>query len=542
MILDKYKQPAVLRWYQEEAITALFDYFQNNKGNPLIALPTGSGKSVVQATFIEAVMRLYPGQRVLCLTHVKELVKNNYLQMHRVWAHAPIGIYSAGLNQRDLHYPITFGSVQSVAKIIAAFGHIDFLIVDEAHLIGDSDSANYMRVINILRQINPYLKVIGFTATIWRTGMGVLTNGPIFTDIPYNICTIPGFRRLFDDGHLVPPVAKKVKTEYDISELRTQAGDFNEKQLNEVTRNEKITWAAIQESLARGADRNCRLVFCTGVDHALIAAEMLRYAGLKAKAVHSRMPGKERDEILNQFFSGEIDTLTNNGIATTGIDHPPIDHIIMLRPTMSAGLWVQMLGRGTRPYELNGWHKENCLVTDHGGNARRLGTIDDPFIPKMKGKGTGDAPVKICPACGTYNHARATECIDCGQPFEARIGFTKGVFDDVLVRSDLPIYETFNVEHVYYTQHIKKNALPGDKPVIRATYVCGLRQFVEWVAIEAPGYGGKIAREWWRRRFPDAYVPTTVSDAIAHVDKLRPPKSIKVHVNKKYPDIVEALW
>jgi DNA repair protein RadD len=302
---------------------------------------------------------------------------------------------------------------------------------------------------------------------------------------------------------------------------------------------EKVTWAAINESLSKGPDRNCRLVFCTGVEHAILANDMLKHLGLNSACVHSRMGDDERNAIMSAYFNGDLDTLTNNSIATTGIDHPPIDHIIMLRPTRSVGLWVQMLGRGTRPYELNGWHKQDCLVTDHGGNAARLGTIDDPYIPKQRGKGTGDMPVKLCPACGTYNHAAARFCDDCGEPFEQRIGYKETSSDLPLVRSDLPEIKTINVDHVYFTQYLKKGATPLDKPVIKATYVCNLQRFTEFVAIEGTGFAVKRARDWWRQRFPqDGFMPATVNEAMQFVDKLTTPKTIDVWVNKKYPEIM----
>ena len=202
---------------------------------------------------------------------------------------------------------------------------------------------------------------------------------------------------------------------------------------------------------------------------------------------------------------------------------------------MSVGLWVQMVGRGMRPSE----GKEDCIISDHGGNARRLGPIDDPYIPKMKGKTAGDAPVKICPACDSYNHASARVCAYCGEPFAIKIGYTPKASEEVIIRSDLPIFETYDVEHVYYTQHLRRDATPDTKPTIKATYQCGLLRFQEFIAIEAVGFAAKRARDWWRQRFPqEGFIPTTVDEAMQYVDRLIPPKSIKVHVNKKYPEVV----
>lgn len=527
------------RWYQEEAITSLFNYFERSNGNPLIALPTGAGKSLVIALFLHTVMKWWPNQRIIVGTHVKELIRQNANEFMGVWPNAPAGIYSAGLRQRDIHLPITFAGIASICKTISAFGHIDLFIIDEAHLLGSNDDGMYNIVIGELRKVNPKLKVIGLTATPWRSGMGLLTNGNIFTDIIYNICDIPGFKRLFAEGYLVPPRAKATQNIMDVSNVGLVNGEFSQVGLQrEAAKNELVTWQALQESLNRGSNRHCRLVFCAGINHAILCAEMLKALGCRVGVVHSKMSDKERDGILQAYFSGELDTLTNNGIATTGINHKPIDHIINLRATQRVGLWVQMIGRGTRPFECEYWIKEDCLVTDHAGNTPRLGTIDDPYIPKLKSKDVGDMPVKLCPACGEYNHASARVCSDCGQPFETRIGYQKQASDVALIKSDAPLIETYKVDVVYYTRHVKKGD-PHAKPVMQASYRCGLQRFVEFIAFEAGGYGSKRARDWWRERFPiDGFVPINADEALKYMDKLRTPVAIKVWVNKKYPEVV----
>jgi superfamily II DNA or RNA helicase len=111
--------------------------------------------------------------------------------------------------------------------------------------------------------------------------------------------------------------------------------------------------AAIQEALEQGHDRNCWLAFCAGVDHADAVAGLLNSYGVPAAAVHSKLSAGERDARIAAFKSGELRCITNNNILTTGFDHPPVDMILMLRPTMSTVLWIQMLGRGTRPYDAN---------------------------------------------------------------------------------------------------------------------------------------------------------------------------------------------
>lgn len=528
------------RWYQTEAVDGLFNYFNLNSGNPLLALPTGTGKSVIMALFLMTVMQYYPNQRIIIATHMKELIQQNHDKLLSLWSNAPTGIYSVGLKRRDMTAPLLFAGIKSIVGIADLLGHIDLLIIDEAHMLDGRDDGMYNRLIGILRARNPYLKVIGLTATPFRAGMGLLTNGPIFTDICYNLCNIEGFKRLFAEKFIVPPRPIKVETEFDWSSVSLNGDEFSTAGMNNVTKNAQVTWKALQEALNAGRERYKRLVFCTGIDHAIMAMEMLRALGLNAHTVHSRMSDSERDGILNAYKAGEFDTLTNNGIATTGLDCPSIDHIIGLRATNRVGLNIQMIGRCMRPYSVEGWIKQDALVSDHAGNTRRLGTIDDPYIPKMKGKSGGDMPVKLCPGCGTYNHAAARVCTWCGEPFEQRVGYREKAYDDVLVRSDAPIIKDYDVTSVYYTQHTKRGGDATTKPVLKATYQCGMMRFTEVKAFETKTpFLLHMAHDWWRQRFPDGnLIPSTVAEAMQHVDKLIPPKTIKVWVNKQYPEIM----
>lgn len=524
------------RWYQEEAIDALFKYFFNSNGHPLVCLPTGSGKGFVIAKFIRLLYEQWPYLRVVNITHVKELIAQNHRKFMEVWPGAQAGIYSAGLKRKDVYAPITFAGRDSFINAVELFGKIDLLLIDECHLLGPNDDGNYMKIIAALMAKNPNMKIVGFTATAWRTGLGLLTNGGIFTDIVYDICNIPGFARLFGDNHLVRPRPVRA-VEASMSGVDIVNGDYSQGQMAK-RYDEKISWEALNESLTRGKDKQCRLIFCSGVERAVMTNEMCKSFGLRTEVVHSKMPESERDAIMLAYANGELDTLVNNGICTTGLDVQRIDHIIMLRATMSVGLWVQIVGRGMRPYETDGWRKTECLVSDHGGNAKRLGPIDDPYIPKMRKKEDGDAPVRICPACDSYNHASARVCVFCGEAFEFEVKFKKIAAVEELIRSEIPKYEWYNVQSVYYTSHEKKNKQPTDRPTLKALYVCGMHTFTEYKAFESPKlFVKKLARDWWKQRFPDAFVPETVDQALQYIDKIKNPKRVKVWVNKEFPSI-----
>ena len=119
---------------------------------------------------------------------------------------------------------------------------------------------------------------------------------------------------------------------------------------------------------------------------------------------------------LTGIKRGEIRALASMGVLTTGFNAPGVDLIALLRPTKSAGLYVQMVGRGTRLAP----GKENCLVLDFAGNVRRHGPID-LVRPKRPGEaGGGEAPTKVCPDCDSIFALSAAECPDCGYVFPAR--------------------------------------------------------------------------------------------------------------------------
>jgi DNA repair protein RadD len=524
------------RWYQDGAEQSIFDYYNaGNVGNPLIALPTGTGKSFVIARLIKRIMADYPNQRMLVCTHVKELLKQNSSKLAEIWPSAPFGIYSAGLKQRDTALPIIFGGVASVKNVVKSIGHRDLMFIDEAHLLSPDSDTMYHQVIGELQEINPYMKVIGLTATPFRLGQGLLTDSGLFTDIVYDMTGMAAFNRLVSEGFIAPLIPKRTRTVIDVSDVSIARGEYVKGQLEAAVDKDAITYAACQEMCELAQDRGSWLVFASGIKHAEHVAQMLRNFGISSVAIHSKMAGGDeaRDKAIRDFKNGMIRCVVNNNVLTTGFDHPAIDFIGMLRPTTSPGLWVQMLGRGTRP-SLDTM-KQNCLCLDFAGNTARLGPINDPCIPNKKGKGGGDVPVKICEACGTYNHISARECCYCGAEFNIRIKLVKSADTQELIRDDKPLIETFDVSRVMYTRHQKE----GSPDSIRVSYICGLRLFNEYVSIEHPHhFVAKKARSWWRLRMGTEATPPTTEEALKWAGNLAIPRRIKVHINKKYPEVV----
>lgn len=126
-----------LRDYQIDAVNSVYEYFaQGNKGNPLVVLPTGAGKSVVIAELIRSAMAMDREQRFIMATHVKELIAQNHQKLMTLWHNAPAGIYSAGLGKKQAHHPIIFGGIQSMRDKAEIFGYRHVLFVDECFVAG----------------------------------------------------------------------------------------------------------------------------------------------------------------------------------------------------------------------------------------------------------------------------------------------------------------------------------------------------------------------------------------------------------------------
>ena len=548
------------RYYQKDAVASLFDYFKHNYGNPIVAAPTGTGKSFIIADFMLQACTMYPSTKIMMLTHVKELVDNNHETLLHLWPTAPSGIYSAGLKRRDTDKNLTFGGIGSVVKNLEAFGKQDLIMIDECHLVSPKQTTMYRKLFKHFKDLNPLVKIIGFSATPYRTGVGLLTEGGLFTDICYDCTTLKEFNKLIEEGYIAPLIPKKTGFEFDASEIRSNSNDYVLKALQESVNKDELTRAAMKETVeaAYATGRQKWLIFASGIEHAEAISAILSEYGIDAPVVHSKMKEAERDRIILEYKNGKYFAIVNNGILTTGHDFPELDMIAVLRPTKSASLWVQMLGRGTRPLYTPGYdlttkqgrldsmaasQKQNCLVLDFGANTKRLGPINDPVLPKKKGerKQKGDAPVKVCEHCSTYNHASARFCVHCGQEFPKFLNIVETAATDELIADGKREVNWFDVTRVTAVLHRKQNSPDS----MKVSYYCGLRRFSEYVCLEHTGFPQRKARKWWADRTGALVadeIPSTVDYALSLFNTLPVPRNIEVWTNTKYPEILNYSY
>jgi len=402
---------AQLRDYQQRAIDELYDWLGNNVGNPCLVLPTGAGKSHVVAALCRDVLQEWPETRVLMLTHVKELIEQNAAKMLEHWPDAPLGIYSASVGSKKID-SITFAGIQSAHKRVGLIGHVDLVIIDECHLVSHKQEGTYCAMINGLKKINPKLCVVGLTATPYRLGHGLITEGDALFDALIEPVSI---EELVSRKFLAPLRSKVTESRLDVTGVAKRGGEFIEAELQRAVNRPDKTAAVVDEVIRLAGDRKAWLFFCAGVEHAESVRDALIDRGVLAKSIFGHTPTAEREQIIADFRSGKIKALTNANVLTTGFDYPDIDLIAMLRPTMSPTLYVQMAGRGMRPKG----HTDHCLVLDFAGVVSTHGPVTSVNPPKKAGEGNGEAPVKSCPECHELVAIAARECSSCGYEFPA---------------------------------------------------------------------------------------------------------------------------
>ena len=462
------------------------------------------------ASFVEGVLRAWPDQRILIVTHVRELIAQNHAELIGLWPDAPAGIYSAGLGRRDLGARILFAGIQSIHRRAYDVQQCDLVLIDEAHLIPGASNTMYRRFLDTLMRINPALKVIGFTATPYRLDSGMLHEGKdaLFTDIAFEVSV----RELIDDGYLCPLVSKAASTRLDVTGVGTRGGEFVARELQAAVDLPEITEAAIDEVVALGRDRRSWLAFCAGVEHATHVAESIRARGFSAETIFGDTPKAERDRIIARFKRGEIRALASMGVLTTGFNAPAVDLIAMLRPTKSTGLYVQMAGRGTRLAP----GKENCLVLDFAGNVARHGPID-AVKPKRPGSGEGEAPVKTCPDCQSILPTAVRRL----PRLRARVPAAEGAGrDDRDDAGDPEQRQARSGSRSTASPTIGTRSRAARPRSASSTAAVSLVHR-EWVCFEHGGYARQKACDWWYRRAPGLDVPGTIAEALA---PLRPPR------------------
>ena len=393
--------PFTLRPYQQEAVDATLNHFRKSDESAVIVLPTGAGKSLVIAELARLARR-----KILVLTHVKELVEQNHAKYQSYGLSG--GIFAAGLKRKENHHQVTFASVQSVAANLDQFrDEYSLVIIDECHRVSGEETSQYQRIIELLRQQNDSLKVLGLTATPYRLAMGwiyryhyrgFVRGTDDEQDKPFRHCIyeLP-LSYMINRGYLTrPELVNAAVAQYDFSTLtQDRFGEYAEKDVNQLlSKHQRVTRAIIEQVMEMAAERQGVMIFAATVQH---AQEIAGYLPEQETAlVTGATDLRDRDQLIQRFKQRQLKYLVNVSVLTTGFDAPHVDLIAILRPTQSVSLYQQIVGRGLRLDE----GKRDCLVIDYAGNHVNL---HHPEVGEPK-PNLDSEPVQVfCPGCGFAN-------------------------------------------------------------------------------------------------------------------------------------------
>ena len=499
-----------LRYYQKDAIKAVQASLKQGL-NPVVEIPTGGGKSIVIAKLAEWVTS-YDNCRVLIVAHRKELLKQNASRIN-----SDVGIYSAGLKEYSCKNKVVVGGIQSIYnKNLDSF---KLIIVDECHLIPPDEDSMYQQLFNKYKGV----QIVGLSATPYRTD-GKLS---VFNHNCYSI----GYQELIEKGYLSNLVSKVPKLDIEFGDLPLVAGDFQKKALTNRMLDPDTIVQALNYIKVNIINRKKCLVFTVDTEHAEEFSNLLNYNDISSVALHSKLHNNIRDAYIQKFKNGKVRALVNCNILTTGFDDPEIDMIVMLRPTMSKSLYVQMVGRGLRIAE----GKKDCLVLDFGGNIARHGTITNlvPHTIKPKAEGQAEGYThKVCPMCETVVPVRASQCMDCGYEFTVtRMINHDGEPADIDIMGDGGYWA--EVLDVVYARHKKE----GSPDSLKVTYLLGTHEISEWVCIEHAGFARKKALKWLKARLSFMPELLNVEWLLDNSELIQQPEQVRVVRQGRYDAI-----
>ena len=392
-----------LRPYQLQAVDEIRSAFKDTK-RVVLCLPTGAGKTVVFSEIVRRVLE--KGNRVAIVTHRRELLSQ-----------------AGKLNRCDILMVETLNNAIKRGKV--DLNDYNLLVIDEAHI------GNFSKVLEGFEGF-----VIGATATPVSKPPMAQRYGRLVDSV--------GIADLIAQGYLCTPKTYAMHP-VDTSKLASRMGEFTAQSLNDAFNRPKVFEGVVDQFCSKWADKKA-IVFCVNIEASINTGIefALRLGSARVFVVHSKMDSIQRGALMHEFTNSRNGILVNCGIATTGFDCPDIEVVVVNRATQSVALWLQMVGRGSRPAP----NKDAFTILDFGENVHRLGFWQEPrdwskAFEGVEKKGTGVAPVKDCPCCGAVLYASARFCDFCGEAFamEAKQA-TEGVLQEMA-------YDKLNGRYLY---------------------------------------------------------------------------------------------
>ena len=378
-------EPFQERLLEQIALARLEGHHRN-----LLVSATGTGKTVMAAIDYARLRLTLPRARLLFVAHRAEILTQSLATFRYCQRDASFGELWVG-DSRPARFEHVFASVQSLHATGFADldpDHFDVVIIDEFH---HAAAPTYQALLDHVRPV----ELLGLTATPERSdGLSLLDR---FDG------RIAGELRLWDaidQQRLTPFAYFGIHDGLDLREIpwRRGRGYDPEGLANLVTGND--VWARLVLAQVKlrvpAVGRMRALGFCVSVDHARFMARVFREAGLPATAIWSDSPAEERRAALADLAGGRVNVVFSVDLFNEGVDVPVVDTLLLLRPTDSATLFLQQLGRGLR----RSIGKTVCTVLDFVGHHRREFRFDHRFRALLGG-----------------SRRELVEQIECGFPF-----------------------------------------------------------------------------------------------------------------------------
>jgi superfamily II DNA or RNA helicase/predicted nucleic acid-binding Zn ribbon protein len=392
-----------LRPYQLTAVDEIRGAFKKSK-RVVLCLPTGAGKTVVFSEIVRRVLE--KGRRVAIITHRRELLSQ-----------------AGKLNRCDILMVETLNN--QIKRGVVNLSQYNLLVIDEVHI------GNFRKILEGFEGF-----VIGATATPVSKPPMAQSYGKLINSV--------GIGELIAQGYLCNPITYAMHP-VDTSKIASRMGEFTAQGLDDAFNRPKVYEGVVQEFCKRWREKKA-IVFCVNIEATINTAEAFaKELGVgRVYAVHSKQSAYERADLIEEFMVSKYGILVNCGIATTGFDCPDIEVVVVNRATKSVALWLQMVGRGSRPTA----NKSAFTILDFGENVHRLGFWQEArdwgkaFAGMENKKGQGVAPVKDCPCCGAVLYASARFCEFCGEIFATEKKAERGSLE-------LMAYEKLNGRYLF---------------------------------------------------------------------------------------------
>lgn len=355
--------------FQQEILERLeVERSVHHRTKNLIVAATGTGKTVVAALDYRRLCALNGRRTLLLVAHRKEILKQSRSVFRQVLRDGSFGeLYVEG--RRPTEGTQVFASIQSLSQLELSDidpHAFDILIIDEFH---HAAAPTYDR---LLRHFRPSI-LLGLTATPERADGRSIMHW--FDD---HVAAELRLWDAIDRGLLVPFQYFGIHDDMDLSHVRWTRGCYDEGELTRLyTANDFRARSIVQALGKRVSDigHMRALGFCVGVAHAEFMAEHFCRAGIPALAITGNTPRNARDDAIRKLQAREVNVLFTVDVFNEGVDIPEADTVLFLRPTESATVFLQQLGRGLRLHR----EKECLTVLDFIGNARREFRFDLRF-------------------------------------------------------------------------------------------------------------------------------------------------------------------